>query len=56
MLKFNDRPKTPGITVKTSWLSRKEISYLQVMKYETNLDETSADMVQFTKNGTGKIF
>ena len=31
MLKFTERPKTPGITSKKTWLSLKGISYLQVI-------------------------
>ena len=31
MLKFTERPKTPGIISKDTWLSMKGISYLQVI-------------------------
>ena len=41
MLKFTERPKTPGMT------SKKNIAFA-----EGNLDESQADMVQFRKYGT----
>ena len=44
MLKFTERPKTPGMTSKKTLLSLKGIS-----RFCANLDETNADMVQFTK-------
>ena len=31
MLKFTERPKTPGITSKKTWLSLKGVSWLQVI-------------------------
>ena len=31
MLKFTERPKTPGISSKKTWISLKGISYLQVI-------------------------
>ena len=44
MLKFTERAKTPGMTSKKTLLSLKGIS-----RFCANLDETKADMVQFTK-------
>ena len=44
MLKFTERPKTPGMTSKKTLLSLKGIN-----RFCANLDETKADMVQFTK-------
>ena len=44
MLKFTERPKTPGMTSKKTLLSLKGIS-----RFCANLDETKADMVQFIK-------
>ena len=44
MLKFTERPKTPGMTSKKTLPSLKGIS-----RFCANLDETKADMVQFTK-------
>ena len=44
MLKFTEWPKTPGMTSKKALLSLKGIS-----RFCANLDETKADMVQFTK-------
>ena len=46
MLKFTEQPKTPGMTSKKTLLSLKEIS-----RFYANLDETKADMVQFTRDG-----
>ena len=48
MLKFIERPKTPGIT------SKKNMAFpggnkLLAGDFRANLDETNADMVQFTK-------
>ena len=44
MLKVTERPKTPGMTSKKTLPSLKGIS-----RFCANLDETKADMVQFTK-------
>ena len=44
MLEFSERPKTPGMTSKKTLLSLKGVS-----RFWANLDETKADMVQFTK-------
>ena len=44
MLKLTERPKTTGMTSKKTLLSLKGIS-----RFCANLDETKADMVQFTK-------
>ena len=44
MLKFTEWPKTPGMTSKKTLLSLKGIS-----RFCANLDETKADMDQFTK-------
>ena len=44
MLKFNERPKTPGMTSKKNIAFQKRRS-----RFRANLDETNADMVQFTK-------
>ena len=46
--KFTKWPKTPGVTSKKTLLSLKGISCLQVILDE-KLDETNADVVQFTK-------
>ena len=48
MLKLTERPKTPGIT------SKKNIAFPEgnnqfAGDFRANLDETNADMVQFTK-------
>ena len=43
MLKFTERPKTPGMASKKTLLSLKELS-----RFCANLDETKADVVQFT--------
>ena len=47
MLKFTERPKTPGMT------SKKNIDFPELLKgisrFCANLDETKDDMVQFTK-------
>ena len=44
MLKFTERPKTPGMT------SKKNIAFPEgISRFCANLDETKADMVQFTK-------
>ena len=44
MLKFTEPPKTPGMTSKKTFFSLKGIN-----EFCANLDETKADMVQFTK-------
>ena len=53
MLKFTERPKTPGITSKKSWLSL-EGNKLFAGDFRANLDEKNADMVQFTKRWNWK--
>ena len=45
MLKFDKWPKTPGMTSKKTLLSLKRIS-----RFCANLDETKADMAQYTKS------
>ena len=52
MLKFTERPKTPGITSKKN-MAFPEGNKLFAGDFRANLDETNADMVQFTKRGTG---
>ena len=47
MLKFTERPKTPGITSKN--MAFPEGNKLFAGDFRTNLDETNTDMVQFTK-------
>ena len=47
MLKFTERPKTPGITSKKH--SLRKGNKLFAGDFCANLDETNADMVQFTK-------
>ena len=49
MLKFTERPKTPGMASKKTLLSLKGIS-----RFCANLDETKVDMVQFTKRWNQK--
>ena len=48
MLKFTERPKTPGITSKKS-MAFPEGNKLFAGDLRANLDETNPDMVQFTK-------
>ena len=55
MLKFTEQPKTPGITLKT----KKNVAFpegnkLFVGDLHANLDETNADMIQFTKRWSWK--
>ena len=56
MLKFTERPKTPGITSKKTWHSLKgmEGNKLFAGDFRANLDETNADMVHFTKRWNWK--
>ena len=57
MLKFTKRPKTLGITLKNMACS--ERNQLSPGDFRINIDETNADMVQFTKlqrDGTGNGF
>ena len=50
MLKFAERLKTPGITLKKTSLSLKRISCMQVIfVIRANLNETNADMDQLIK-------
>ena len=49
MLKFTEQRKTPGMTSKKTLLSLKGKS-----RFCVNLDETKADMVQFTKRWNKK--
>ena len=51
MLKFTERPKTPGITSKKTWLSLRGMKENKRFAgdFRANLDETNADMVKFTK-------
>ena len=53
MLKFTELPKTPGITVKKK-MAFPEENKLFVRDLRSNLDETNADMVQFTKRWNRK--
>ena len=56
MLKFIERPKTPGITSKKTWLFLKGMkgNKLFAGDLHANLDETNADMVQLTKTWNWK--
>ena len=47
MFKFSEWPKTPGITLKN--MPFPEENKLFAGDLRANLDETNADMVQFTK-------
>ena len=51
MLKFTERPKTPEITSKKTF---PEGNKLFAGDFRANLDETNADMVQFTKRWNWK--
>ena len=53
MLKFTERPKTPGITSKKN-MAFPEGNKLFAGDFRANLDETNADMVQFTKRWNWK--
>ena len=53
MLKFTEQPKTPGITFKKN-MGFPERNKLFVCDLRANMDETSADMVQFTKSWNWK--
>ena len=48
MLKLTERPKTPGITSKKN-IAFPERNNLFAGDFRASLDETNADMVQFTK-------
>ena len=52
MLKFTERPKTPGITLKNMACS--EGNQLFLGDFRVNIDETNADMAQFTKRWNWK--
>ena len=52
MLKFTKWPKTPGITPKN--IAFPKGNKLFADDFCTNLDETNADMVQFTKRWNWK--
>ena len=52
MLKFTERPKTPGITLKNMACS--EGKQLFLGDFCVNIDETIADMAQFTKRWNWK--
>ena len=52
ILKFTERPKTPGSTSKKMAFS--EENKLFLVDFRANLDETNADMVQFTKRWNWK--
>ena len=56
MLKFTERPKTPGISSKKTWLFLKGMKGNKLLAgdFRANLDETNADMVQFTKRWNWK--
>ena len=47
MLKFTELPKTPGTTTKNSAFP--EVIKLFASEFGPNVDETNADMVQFSK-------
>ena len=53
MLKFTERPKTLGITSKKK-MTFSEGNKLFAGDFRANLDETNADMVQFTKRWNWK--
>ena len=53
MLKFTERPKTPGITSKKN-MAFPEGNKLFAGDFRANMDETNADMVQFTKRWNWK--
>ena len=53
MLKSTERPKTPGITSKKN-MAFPEGNELFAGDFRANLDETNADMVQFTKRWNWK--
>ena len=53
MLKFTERPKTPGITSKKN-MAFPEGNKLFAGDFRANLDERNADMVQFTKRWNWK--
>ena len=53
MLKFTERPKTLGITSKKN-MTFSEGNKLFAGDFRANLDETNADMVQFTKRWNWK--
>ena len=53
MLKFTERPKTPGITSKKN-MAFPEGNELFAGNFRANLDETNADMVQYTKRWNWK--
>ena len=52
MLKFNEGPKKPEITSKKTWLSLKEISYLQVIFVLIWMKKT---LIWFNLQGDGNI-
>ena len=53
MLKFTERPKTPGITSKKN-MAFPEGNKLFAGDFRANLDETNVDMVQFTNRWNWK--
>ena len=54
MLKFTERPKTPGVTSKKkTWLSLKGMKRNKLFDFRANLDETNADMFSLQRDGTG---
>ena len=55
MLKFTERPKTPGITSKTD-MALHEGNKLFAGDFRANLDETNTDVVQLTKRWNWKWF
>ena len=52
MLKFTERPRTPSMTSKKALVSLKEQAVCRW--FRANLNETNADMVQFTKRWNQK--
>ena len=53
MLKFTEQPKTPGMNSKKN-VTFPEGNKLFAGDFHANLDETNADMVQFTKRWNWK--
>ena len=54
MLKFTERPKTPGSLIKRKNMAFPEGNKLFAGDLHANLDETNVDMVQFTKRWNWK--
>ena len=54
ILKFTERPKILGMTSKKNKIAFPEGNKLFASDFRANLDETNADMVQFTKRWNWK--